>query len=180
MRERKKGAFTLIELLIVLLLMGLVYALAFNYMMPKSEKSASSELTLERVGSFFRSRDLYGKADLALYCKEGGTCILTGGGRIVSDGIKVRGGGRVYIVNPDETFQSIEYPHVKIGTDEFRPQFIIRCSADALFEPLVIRRGEKWFYLHPFGKVYTFDDPVTMVSFMRRSDYLPDQAGYAQ
>ncbi len=179
MRERAKEGFTLIELLIVLLLMGIVYALAFSYMMPKSEKEAASELTLETIGTFFRSQELYGKAAMTLYCKESGVCTLTGGKEPVS-GITLRGIGRAYIVNPDETFQSIDYPHIKIGADEFRPILTIHCRADGLFDPQVARRGDKWYYLHPFGKVYRFTDPVSMVSFMRKSDYLPDRAGYAQ
>ncbi len=180
MKKRARAAFTLIELLIVLLLMGIVYALAFSYMMPKEEKEVSSRLTLERIGSFFRSLNLYGKTDLTLYCKKSGQCTLTSHSKAVNTDIKFHQDGIVYKVNPDETLQSIEYPHIKIGADEFRPQLIIRCKADTLFEPLVIRSGDKWLYLHPFGKVYTFSDPVTMVSFMRQSEYLPDQAGYAR
>ncbi len=180
MRERAKEGFTLIELLIVLLLMGIVYALAFSYMMPKSEKEADSELTLETIGKFFRSQELYGKAAMTLYCKESGVCTLVGGGKEPVTGITLRGIGRAYIVNPDETFQSIDYPHIKIGADEFRPLLTVHCREDGLFDPQVARRGDTWYYLHPFGKVYRFSDPVSMVSFMRKSDYLPDRAGYAQ
>ncbi len=180
MKKRAKEAFTLIELLIVLLLMGIVYALAFSYMMPKSEKEADSELTLETIGKFFRSQELYGKAAMTLYCKESGVCTLVGGGKEPVTGITLRGIGRAYIVNPDETFQSIDYPHIKIGADEFRPLLTVHCREDGLFDPQVARRGDIWYYLHPFGKVYRFSDPVSMVSFMRKSDYLPDRAGYAQ
>jgi len=168
-----------VELLVVLLLMGIVYALAFSYMMPKSEKEAASEVTLRTIASLFRTSPLFRQSEIDLYCKEDGSCLLVSGGEAVEE-IRVRGTGRAYIVNPDETLQSVEYPHVKIGTDEFRPIFRIRCRADGLFDPQIIRTADTWFYLHPFGEVHTFTDPVSMVSFIRRSDYLPDRAGYAQ
>ncbi|WP_457598858.1 prepilin-type N-terminal cleavage/methylation domain-containing protein [Hydrogenimonas sp.] len=179
MRARGEAAFTLVELLVVLLLMGIVYALAFSSMMPKSEKEAASEVTLPTIASLFRASALYRRSEMALYCREDGRCQLVSGGETLEE-IKLPQSGRAYIINPDETLQSLEYPHVRIGTDEFRPAFRIRCRADGLFDPQIIRQGDRWLYLHPFGEVHTFTDPVSMVSFVRQSDYLPDRAGYAQ
>ncbi len=178
--KRTKAAFTLVELLVVLLLMGIIYALAFNYMMPKNGKETASDLTLRTITSFFRSDALYGKKDLVLYCMDDGDCLLASGGRAQQTDIKLRHSGIAYIITPDETLQTVEYPHIKIGTEEFKPRFSIHCRADGLFDPQIVREGDTWFYIHPFGEVYPFSDPVSMVSFVRRSDYLPDQAGYAQ
>ncbi|GEM_PF-1367165 len=176
----KRYAFTLVELLIVLLLMGIIYALAFNYIMPKSDKESATDLSLENITSLFRSSPLYMKRELSLYCMENGECLLSSEGEIEGDDIKLRSSGIAYIVTPDETLRSIDYPHMKIENREFKPRFSLRCKANGLFDPLIVRVDERWFYIHPLGKVYDFSDPVTMISFMRQSDYLPDRAGYAQ
>ncbi len=163
----------------MLLLMGIIYALAFSYMMPKSDWEKGKDLTLQNIASLFTSAPGYGEKELSLYCKENGECLLASNLKVVRE-VLLKDTGRGYIVNPDETFQSIEYQHIKIGSEEFRPSFVVKCRANGLFDPQVIRSGDKWYYLHPFGKLHTFSDPVTMVSFMRQSDFLPDRAGYAQ
>lgn len=180
MKRRTKRAFTLVELLIVLLLMGIVYALAFSYLMPKNGAEKSANLTFADLPSIIKSSAKYRKSKLTLYCKDSKECILSANGQSAAETIELNRAGRGYLVNTDETIEPLEYAHVKIGNDEFRPTFIVRCFKDGLFEPSVIRSGDEWFYIHPFGKVYKFSDPVTMVSFMRQSDYLPDRAGYAQ
>jgi prepilin-type N-terminal cleavage/methylation domain-containing protein len=173
-------AFTLIELLIVLLLMGIVYGIAFNSVMPKSPaEAARKELSLKTIDTIFKTLPQYKKQDLTLYCTESKTCRLTAKGKILST-FSLRETGIAYRLNPDETLQSIDYPHIKTGTDEFRPSFAIRCRKDGFFDPQIIRVGERWLYIHPYKKPRFFDDPVALVDAMRQSDYLPDRAGYAQ
>ncbi|BDY13452.1 prepilin-type N-terminal cleavage/methylation domain-containing protein [Hydrogenimonas cancrithermarum] len=175
-----RGAFTLIELLIVLLLMGIVYGIAFNTVMPKSPaEAAREELSLRTIDTLFKTSPNYKKRAMTLYCSESKKCRLTAEGELLSV-FSLRETGIAYRLNPDETLQSIDYPHIKIGTDEFRPSFAVRCRKDGFFDPQIIRVGERWLYIHPYEKPRFFDDPVALVSAIRQSDYLPDRAGYAQ
>ncbi|WP_201353987.1 prepilin-type N-terminal cleavage/methylation domain-containing protein [Hydrogenimonas urashimensis] len=173
------GAFTLIELLIVLLLMGIVYAIAFNNVIPKTSKKATASLSLRTIDGYFKSLSAYRTMDLVLYGTENGTCYLTGNGKILET-LNLPRVGEGYRLNPDETLQSIDYPHLKIGTTEFAPVFSIRCRKDGMLDPQIIRVNEKWLYIHPFEPPKLFDNAVEMVSYIRQSDYLPDRAGYAQ
>ncbi len=173
-------AFTLVELLIVLLLMGIVYGIAFDTFLPKSpEENMKEGLTLKTVDTLFRQSPLYGTSEMTLYCTESGDCYLTSGGK-VTERVSVQNPGIAYRLNPDETLQRIDYPHIRLGRDEFRPMFLVRCREDGLFEPQIIRVGERWLYIHPYLPPRFFDDVTTLVGSMRQSDYLPDRAGYAQ
>jgi len=172
-------AFTLIELLIVLLLMGIVYAIAFNSVLPKSTKEQAGTLSLRTIDTLFRESPRYRKSDLVLYGLENGTCYLTGEGKILRT-LHLPASGEGYRLNPDETLQSIDYPHYKFGTTEFKPAFSIRCRKDGLLDPQILFYKEKWLYIHPFRAPALFDNPVDMVAAIRQSDYLPDKAGYAQ
>ena len=175
-----KAAFTLIELLIVLLLMGIVYGIAFNTFMPKSAAGRVKEnLTLEHIDTLFKNDPSYKKSELILYGTESGDCRLATATKEIAR-IKLRHTGIAYRLNPDETLQRIDYPHVRLGTDEFAPTFLIRCRKEGLFEPLIIRVGERWLYIHPLLPPRFFDDAVALTAAMRQSDYLPDRAGYAQ
>ncbi|WP_456323378.1 prepilin-type N-terminal cleavage/methylation domain-containing protein [Hydrogenimonas sp.] len=180
-RECTNRAFTLIELLIVLLLMGIVYGIAFNTVMPKSPAHAKSrkELSLRTIDVVFKTSENYKKSAMTLYCSESKKCRLTAEGKLVSS-FSLRKTGTAYRLNPDETLQSIDYPHIKIGTDEFRPSFAIHCRKDGFFDPQIIRADERWLYIHPFKKPRFFKDPVALVGEIRQNDYLPDRAGYAQ
>ncbi len=174
-----RGAFTLIELLIVLLLMGIVYAIAFNTVLPKSTKGVPESLSLKTIDTLFKNSPHYRAKDLILYGLANGKCYLTGDGKIVAT-VDLPESGEGYRLNPDETLQSIDYPHIKLGTREFKPVFSIHCRRDGLFEPQIIFFDEKWLYIHPFNPPKLFDNPVDMVAYIRQSDYLPDKAGYAQ
>jgi prepilin-type N-terminal cleavage/methylation domain-containing protein len=180
MQSPIKPAFTLIELLIVLLLMGILYGIAFNAVLPKSSKNQKQEeLSLRTIDRLFKDSPHYRKESLTLYCTESKECYLVSQGKILST-ISLKQSGIAYRLNPDETLQSIDYPHIKIGTKEFRPTFTIHCRQDGYFNPQIIRVGERWLYIHPYKKPQFFNDPVEMIATIRQSDYLPDKAGYAQ
>ncbi|WP_456449624.1 prepilin-type N-terminal cleavage/methylation domain-containing protein [Hydrogenimonas sp.] len=176
---KRSGAFTLIELLVVLLLMGIVYAIAFNTVLSKTGTGKSETSSILSLDTIFERSPLYRKADLVLYGTKNGRCYLTGRGEILET-FTLPEGIEGYRLNPDETLQSIDYPHIKIGTTEFTPSFSVRCRRDGLRDPQILFFDEKWIYVHPFRAPESFTDPVEMVARMRQSDYLPDKAGYAQ
>ncbi|WP_456451267.1 prepilin-type N-terminal cleavage/methylation domain-containing protein [Hydrogenimonas sp.] len=171
-------AFTLVELLVVLLLMGMIYAIAFNNFLPGVGEKSERGLSLATVDTLFKNSPLYRHEALTLYGTAGKRAYLVAGGKVVQT-VSLPESGVGYRLNPDETLQNIDYPHIKLGTDEFVPSFVIRCRATGLFDPQILMVGEKWLYIHPTDAPRLFDNPADMVAHMRRSDYLPDKAGYA-
>ncbi len=177
--REKARAFTLIELLIVLLLMGIIYGIAFNTALPGTTKTVPDTLSFKNIDTLFKSSSLYRASDLILYGTENGKAYLTADNKILET-VDLPETGSGYRLNPDETLQRIDYPHIKIGSKEIRPIFSIRCRKDGLFDPQIILSGEKWLYIHPYDPPAFFDNPVEMIDAMRQSAYLPDRAGYAQ
>jgi len=178
-RHRASRAFTLVELLVVLLLMGMIYALAFNHFLPKSQTREEERPKLSTVERLFKKSPLYRRREMILYGLENGECYLVSEGRILQT-VHLPRTGTGYRLNPDETLQSIDYPHVRVQRKEFIPLFTIRCRRDGYFDPQIIQTDEKWLYIHPFERARLFDNPSDMVAYIRQSDYLPDRAGYAQ
>ena len=176
-----RPAFTLVELLIVLFLMGLIYALAFNTILSKKAEGESSEPTvsLATIDRFFRSQPDYGKKRLDLYCTDKMVCYLTVDDNITAE-ITLAAPALGYRLNPDETLQILDYPRIRLGKLDFRPAYILSCRADGLFEPTVLRSVDTWYYLHPLKGMESFDDPAKMIASIHQSDYLPNKAGYAQ
>lgn len=175
-----RPAFTLIELLIVLLLMGIIYGIAFNTVLGKSPKERAEEgISLATIDRIFRESPAYGKKRLDLYCSEKMVCYFTVDGDVTTS-FQLFQPAVAYKLNPDETLQSIDYPHMRIGKEEFAPAYIFSCRENGLFVPAIVRSVDVWYYLHPILGMKRFDESISMISFMRRSDYLPDVAGYAQ
>jgi prepilin-type N-terminal cleavage/methylation domain-containing protein len=174
-----KQGFTLVELLVVLLLMGMIYAIAFNSFMPTSAKESAKRPTLLSVANVFRDSPLYRHSEMILYGLRNGDCLLVSDEKIVRR-FHLSESGTGYRLNPDETLQEIDYPHVKVEREEFIPLFTLRCRADGYLDPQILLSGDTWIYLHPYLPPKKFENPSAMVAFIRQSDYLPDKAGYAQ
>ncbi|WP_457595729.1 prepilin-type N-terminal cleavage/methylation domain-containing protein [Hydrogenimonas sp.] len=174
-----RGAFTLVELLVVLLLMGIVYGLVFDAAIPRGEEKAAGRPTLRTVESLARNSPSYRQTDIFLYGTKNGEVLVVADGKIQRRAT-IPQHAMGYRLNPDETLQSIDYGRVRIGTVEFRPLFTLRCRKDGLFDPQILLDGETWYYVHPGKGVEAFGNPVALIAHMRQSDYLPDRAGYAQ
>ena len=173
-------AFTLVELLIVLLLMGIVYGIAFDTILKKTPKiEGEASLSLATIDQVFKDSPAYGKQRIDLYCSDKMRCYLTVDGNVTTT-FELLEPVVAYRLNPDETLQTVDYPHMRIGKEEFAPAYILSCRKNGLFVPAILRSIDTWYYFHPIHGMRTLDDAVTMISAMRQSDYLPDKAGYAQ
>ena len=173
--------FTLVELLIVLFLMGLIYAVAFNTVLSKKAEGEAIEsaTTLATIDRFFKAQPAYGKKRLDLYCSDKMVCYLSVEGNVTAT-LDLAAAAMGYRLNPDETLQILDYPRIRLGKLDFRPLYILGCRADGLFIPAIVRSIDTWYYLHPFKGMESFDDPAAMIAAIHQSAYLPDRAGYAQ
>ncbi len=177
---RRNRAFTLVELLIVLLLMGIVYGIAFNTVLGKTSKEKGEEgVSLATIDRVFKESPAYKSKRIDLFCSDRMKCYLSVEGNVTTT-FDLMQPVVAYRLNPDETLQIVDYPHIRLGREEFSPAYILSCRKNGLFVPAILRSVDTWYYLHPFLGMKTFSDSVSMVSFIRRSDYLPDKAGYAQ
>jgi len=171
--------FTLVELLIVILIMGLVYALSFNAIPTMKNGNTEAEDTIfENPLAYFRTLPGYLHKSYEIDGLDDGTAYLITEGRIIRK-LELPP-MQMYTLNPDETLSPTPFTHRKVGTEEFRPLFVLRCTSNGLMEPAIMQYKEKWYYFHPFLPVQSFDDPEAMIASIRQTAYLPDKAGYAR
>ncbi|WP_456451861.1 prepilin-type N-terminal cleavage/methylation domain-containing protein, partial [Hydrogenimonas sp.] len=120
-----KRGFTLVELLIVLLLMGIVYAIVFNRSLPVSGKPETFPLSLATIDRFFQARPEYRQKSMTLYGTKSGTALLVEEGKIV-ERLELSKEAEEYRLNPDETLQSRDFRAMKIDGEEFVPRYALR------------------------------------------------------
>ena len=175
-----KRGFTLVELLIVLIIAGILYALVFSKGLTpprKDNKIQKGEITLllNRMRQIVQSDH---RNIMAVFKEDGSFYVVHKMQPLFKGSLKT--GLTQYILYPDETIEEAEYPMIRIGRDEFRPVACLELRPDGLFLPFIYKMKERWHYLHPFGTFHRFVDPEEMVALIRQKAYLPNIAGYAQ
>ena len=172
-------AFTLIELLIVLVLMGIVYAVVFQSMARKSPSETEGAVTVATLDRFLRHLPDYGRKPIDLVCSETMRCYVVVDGN-VTDAVAIPSPALSYRLNPDETLQVSDWPHVQLRKEAFVPACVVGCDGRGQFRPAILRSVDRWYLLHPIEGMKVFASEEALIAFVHQSDYLPDRAGYAR
>ncbi len=174
------AAFTLTELLIVMIVATILYGLAMTHFFPKKngvEQPDHFDPTAF-LPELFKENPAYRESAMDLYGGNEAVWLVVEGDLVRK--IPLETTYEAYRLNPDETLQPVLLDRVDINGTEFRPLFHLRCRKDGYLDPAILRHDDAWIYVHPYLKPRKFSDAEEMVRTIRQSDYLPDRAGYAQ
>ncbi len=176
-----KKAFTLIELMIVVLLISLVYGLYF-YTIKKAKKE--EVFTLLNVKSYLNTKaKIYGD-ELTLICSEdSGDCYLLDAKKEIKEEFKIDKKVKIFILLNDEDLEPARFKHIELSDDlYFEPMLIFKKLTKELFETLIYNTDEgKWVYVSPlFDDTQEFLNKEELISYIKKKEYLPGKAGLAE
>ncbi|NOQ31178.1 MAG: prepilin-type N-terminal cleavage/methylation domain-containing protein [Helicobacteraceae bacterium] len=175
----QKRAFTLIELLIVIIIISLIYAVVFdNFLKKKGEVDTLSIRTIKA----YMNKEAEGKKGItSLVCSSSlKKCFLLNNGEIITQNDFDKKYELYYLKASEEIFRS-ELPFVDIDNEEFKPSFIVNRYENGVFSPTILKNEkEQWFYITSYFENYKeFDSQVELIEFIQKKEYLPMNVGHA-
>ncbi|NPA29667.1 MAG: prepilin-type N-terminal cleavage/methylation domain-containing protein [Epsilonproteobacteria bacterium] len=175
-----RRGFTLLELLLVVLIMGIAYGLLLNTSLSHTFKpQKKTDFEMDNPLTYFKKLPGYGHARFELYVQEKGDPILLRDGEAVTfTGHLPK--ARPYTLMPDESLDPADPQPVRIEGKEYRPLYRLVCNREGLMEPLILETEEGWLYIHPFRPTARFVNSADLIAHIHAESYLPDKAGYAR
>ena len=178
----KQKAFTLVELLIVVVIIGVVYGLYFTTM-PKSKKHREFKLVEVKSYLYDLSKEL--RIDkLTLICSENSDeCFILDDKHNVLSSVKNPTKVKVYHLKEDEQLDIVRYNNVELKNGEyFTPSLIYKKLSKTKFETLIYYNdNDEWVYISPyFDDAKKFINKEEIVAYIKKKAYLPMYGGDAR
>ena len=174
---KKNKAFSLIELMIVIVIMGLVYSMVnLNFTL---DKKTVEVLGPQNIAAFLRSlKDtptrkfiIYGDlCDKALFDPEIEELNI--------DKLSFSKSIQVYKSDAFGTYEQKEFSLIEVNEKEFPVCFEIRKYANESVDPMIIKNSALFYYIDPFFQTtQTFKDLESTISFAEKRSLNPDYLG---
>ena len=176
-----RKAFTLIELLIVVLLIGIVYGL---YFFTISKKNDVKKFKLFEVKEYMNTQAKEYGDKLTLICdNDDKICYILNEKKEIVKEIEFLEEVSVYLLKQDEQLEPARYKSIEL-TDKiyFRPNLIFKKLNEREFETLIYyTKNQKWVYVSPyFNDTKEFENQEDIISYIKKREYLPMYAGLAE
>ncbi|WP_373035042.1 prepilin-type N-terminal cleavage/methylation domain-containing protein [Sulfurimonas sp.] len=176
-----KKAFTLIEMLIVLLLVSIVYGI---YFFTISSSAKEKKFSLIKVKEFLINEAKEHGDKLSIICNgENKICYLLNSKQEIIKDFKFKENVKTFLLKQDEVLESVEYNNIELNEDiYFRPTLIFKKLTHEQFETLIYYTDDgKWVYISPyFDDAKEFINKEDIISYIKKRDYLPMYAGLAE
>ena len=173
-----KKAFSLIELLIVILLIGITYGIYFYTYSPNVSQP---ELKIRNLKEFL---NFYSKEHgdiLSLICDSSDKiCYLLNKDEEVIDNFVFEEDVVVYTLKEKEYLEPIYYNDIELDGNRFEPSLIFKRIGKELFTNLIIlKENDDWIYISPYfdDEMNTFINQEEIITYIKKRDYLPVYAG---
>jgi len=176
----KRQAFTLLELLLVVLIMGLAYAVLFNTSIFRLKPQKDQvRFSIDNPLAFFKTLPGYKEARFELYRLENGKSLLLRDGEpIPFDYTLPR--AVAYVLQPNENLYPLTSFSLRVGAKTYRPLYGLVCTQEGYMQPALLETPKGWLYIHPFRPTRRFVNSAALISAIHQSSYLPSEAGYAR
>ncbi len=177
----KNKAFTLIELMIVVLLISVVYGIYF-FTISKSAKQ--EKFTLIKIKRYLdiKAKD-YGHK-LTLICnRDGKICYLLNSKREILEDFEFNSNFKVFTLKKDEELEPVTYKSIELTNEiYFEPSLIFKKLNQVQYESLIYYTSEdKWVYINPYFESYNeFINKEELLSYIKKKQYLPMYSGLAK
>ncbi len=175
----KKRSFTLIELLIVLVLIGIVYSIYFFTVVKSKTPIPFSLKTMKQY--ITNSSKVYKKKNLSLiYFFDKKVIYLIDNKNEILETIEFDGQLTTYVLKKDEILDVKQYRAIELDDHYFEPTFIYKKLDKDLYNNLILNTNkDEWYYYNtyfgaPFEKFINQDE---LILFIKKKDYLPMYAG---
>ena len=176
-----RKAFTLVELLIVVLLISIVYGLYF-YTVKNADDAVPFKLF--DVKSFMDMKAKKHGDKLTLICSnDKKNCYLLDADAKLVDEFELDEKIETYILRGDETLEPTHYKNMEVSdTLYFEPNLIFKRFKSGLFQTLIYyTRDQKWVYVSPyFDDTKEFINKEEIISYIKKKEYLPMFGGLAE
>jgi prepilin-type N-terminal cleavage/methylation domain-containing protein len=175
-----KDGFTLIELLLVLIIVAIIYTLAFNTSITKIVEEEDAKITFANIKKTLLR---YKKADttsVELICTNDSMgCYLFVDGNYTENTFELEQTLTDYFITKDDEAMLMEYPSFKIEEDEIFPNFkytIYKNNANS--DNLVELKDGSFVYFDPFFTLpKSFANSVDAIRYIHKFEYMPQQSG---
>lgn len=180
-KKIRQKAFTLIELMIVVLLISIVYGIYF-FTVSKSARQDKFSLIHVKKYLSLQSKD-YGDK-LTLICnRDGKICYLLNSKKEIVDEFEFNSSHKVFTLKKDEELEPVLYKSIELSKDiYFEPSLIFRKLNNVQFESLIYyTSADKWVYINPyFEDSKEFINKEELISYIKKKEYLPMYSGLAK
>jgi prepilin-type N-terminal cleavage/methylation domain-containing protein len=174
----KKRTFSLIELLVVILLVGIVYSL---YFVTKKETKKDIPFTLFTMKQFLKEKSIQYKKDLKLiYYYDEKRVYLTDKNNLIYEVIPFDKQVTTYMLKHNEVLEVKVYRNIELDDKYFEPTFIYSKFEKEIYSHLILNTiNNKWLYFNSyFGKdVEEFLNETQMIDYIKKKSYMPMYAG---
>ncbi len=176
-----RKAFTLIELLIVVLLIGIVYGIYF-YTIAKNANV--KDFSLFKVKEYMNSQaKTYGEVLTIICDNEKEICYLLNEKREIVDEFEFKEQVRTYTIKENELLEPVRYKNIELtSTLYFQPDLIFKRLSKRQFETLIYYTDNStWVYVSPyFDDTKEFINKEEIISYIKKREYLPMYSGLAE
>ena len=174
----KKRGFSLIELLIVVMLIGIVYGIYF-FTIVESKKPIP--FSLETMKKYLKNASkTYGDKLQLIYYFDEKKVYLINSKKELLESIDFEQELTVYQLKQDERIEIKVYKEIEIDDNTFEPTFIYSKTSKEIYDDLIINNeNNQWYYFNTyFGNDFEkFINQSDLVSFIKKTQYLPMYAG---
>lgn len=177
-----RRAFTLVELLIVVLLISIVYAMYFYTV--KINDDDAIPFRLFNVKSFMNKKAIKYGNKLTLVCShEKKTCYLLDAKAQLVEEFELDEKVDTYLLKANENLERTRFKNMEISENLYlEPNLIFKRFESGLFETLIYyTRDQKWIYVGPyFDDAKEFINKEEIISYIKKKEYLPMFGGLAE
>ncbi len=174
----KNKGFSLIELLIVIVLIGIVYGIYF-FTVVESKKSVPFAISNMKLYLYNASKTHGEKLALIYNYDEKEVYLLNDNNKLLET-IPFNQIITQYILKQNEVLELSYHKSVEVGDNYFTPTFIYKKVSKDVYSDLILNDDKNnWYYFNTyFGDDYnTFVNETDMINFIKKKDYLPMYAG---
>ena len=176
-----RKAFTLIELLIVVLLIGIVYGI---YFFTSSKNVKEEKFSLFKVKEFLNAKSkVYGETLTIICDNDTETCFLLDKDKTIVEEFDFFDNVKTFKLMENELLDPVRYKNIELsGSLYFEPDLIFKKLNKRQFETLIYyTSGNTWVYISPyFLDTKEFINKEDIIAYIKKREYLPMQAGLVE
>ncbi len=176
-----RKAFTLIELLIVVLLMGIVYGIYF-FTIAKNAKV--DKFSLFEVKKYLNQKALEHGEKLTLICSNNKeTCYILNEKKELVEEMAFKDKVKTFLLKEDEILEPTLYKNMELSESIYlQPDLVFRRLSKREFQTLIYYTSDdKWVYVSPyFDDTQEFINKEEIISYIKKREYLPMYSGLAK
>jgi len=176
-----KRAFTLIELMIVVLLMSIVYGI---YFFTINRANDEKNFSFFNVKTYLNAKaKVYGESLTLIYNKDAKLCYLIDKNQKIVEEFEFKKNIKAFVLKENEELETLRYKYIELENGAyFEPTFIFKKLNKVQFETFIYyNEAGKWVYISPyFDDTKEFINKEELVSYIKKKDYLPMYGGLAK